>query len=147
MGQGGVGLETSRPEHLNRGIDRTLGGFGRMELGHRCLPGESLGVTVVVGGRGRISGQLGISLSIIAKMELFGFDQITALSEEAMNTVFASLYREARSKGHVDYGRIYEWSKTKLFSATFGGLTVHLLSGNKAVVCINIDKGAVHTKK
>ena len=59
MGQRGVGLETSGAEHLNRSVYRSLGGLGRMELGHRCLPGQRLGLSNVVGGCRRIHQQLG----------------------------------------------------------------------------------------
>ena len=106
---------------------------------------------VVAGGVGgvgiRIRGEISIYASIITKLSLFGFDQITALSEEAVNAVFASLYREARVKGHIDYNRIYQWEKAKLFTASFGGITAHFLSGNKVLIGITIDSGSIYTKK
>ena len=99
------------------------------------------------GGAVAIRGEISIYVALIARLSLFGFDQITALSEEAINSVFATLYTDARLRNSIDYTRVYQWSAGKAFTASFRGIAVKLLSGNKAVVAITIDSGVIQTRK
>ena len=70
---------------------------------------------------------------IITKINLHGYDQIVALYEESINI----FYRRSRKSSE---GSLMGWSEGS-FDARFRPIRVKLLSGERAVVMINIQEG------
>ena len=76
----------------------------------------------------------------IERLEFYGFDEITALSEEAVNLMYSSLWYEASRRQPEDL--LANWSSEK-FTASFGAPSIRLLSNGKAVVWITVRRGDV----
>ena len=105
---------------------------------------EGLGTVVVTPGRG-IKSSISIFMSIISGLSLFGFDQVTALSEEAINETFIAMFK-ASQKTTADR-RIDLWKSEGEFSATFSRISVRLLSDKKALVTVYVEGGTVYMEK
>ncbi|PSR75662.1 hypothetical protein PHLCEN_2v8953 [Hermanssonia centrifuga] len=77
------------------------------------------------------------------KLHLGGFDQITSISEQSINTFFTSLRRKATDGTEASLAR---WSLDR-FNATFSALKVRLMSNGKAVIWVNISEGDMAVAK
>ena len=76
----------------------------------------------------------------IQDLSLYGFDEITALSEEAINLMYSSLWHEA-SRRTTD--NLLASLGLDTFSATFAAPIVRLLSNGKAIIWITTKRGEV----
>ena len=76
----------------------------------------------------------------IQQLAFYDFDEITALSEEGINRLFASLW-------HVESRRQNDNLLTNLaidrFKADFSAPTIRLMSNGKAMVWVTVKKGEI----
>ncbi|PCH40165.1 hypothetical protein WOLCODRAFT_68457 [Wolfiporia cocos MD-104 SS10] len=85
---------------------------------------------------------------IVTSSTMFGFDQITAISQTFINTLFNTLYSLATSVKSSDYTHsLVEWSHQDYFSASFKPITLRLLSNGRAIVWFHIAHGYLKTLK
>ncbi|KAL0952771.1 hypothetical protein HGRIS_006999 [Hohenbuehelia grisea] len=78
----------------------------------------------------------------IQKIVLYGFDHMTAVTEESINTLFYSFHKAAIKRG----GCIAEWQYEDRFHADFSAIRVKLLSESKVLVTFTIDDGSITLK-
>ncbi|KAI0632191.1 hypothetical protein C8Q77DRAFT_1158855 [Trametes polyzona] len=64
-----------------------------------------------------------------------GFDQIIAISQASMNAQFSTL------KTKPSASLLQTWKYQEFFSATFGALSLRLLSNNRAIVWVSLTNG------
>ena len=76
----------------------------------------------------------------IQSLDFYGFDEITALSEEGINLMFASLWNDAT---HRNSDNLLASLAIDHFNASFGAPTVRLLSSGKAIVWITVKRGEI----
>ena len=74
---------------------------------------------------------------ITTKTDMFGFDQVIAVSQESIEEHFRVLFRT--------YKDLENWSHLNFFNATFGGITVRLLSNERAIIWVDIKDGRFKT--
>ncbi|KAF9516569.1 hypothetical protein BS47DRAFT_1390620 [Hydnum rufescens UP504] len=74
---------------------------------------------------------------ITTKTDMFEFDQIIAVSQESIDEHFRVLLRT--------YKNLETWSYSTFFNATFGGITVRLLSNERAIIWIDVKEGRFKT--
>ncbi|KAK7694301.1 hypothetical protein QCA50_001483 [Cerrena zonata] len=94
----------------------------------------------------RAGGEVVVWSQRIEKMNLFGFDQILALSRSSVSSHFFNLHRHASSVTSGAETALVHWSSDQ-FSAEFNPISVHFLSSGRAVVLINISSGGMAVKK
>lgn len=73
---------------------------------------------------------------ITTSTEMYGFQQIIALSHASLDSIFAAYYRERVWMQH---------SNDDGFDITFRSPKVRLLGGNRALVFIHLDSGILRT--
>lgn len=83
---------------------------------------------------------------VVIRRPLFGFDQIISISEEAINSMFATLWRQARETKTVVDEVLVRWAWEGAFTGEFDAVKVQLLSHNQAIVRINVSQGRMALK-
>lgn len=80
----------------------------------------------------------------IQELRFYGYDQITALSEESINLMYSSLWEEANRRSTDNL-----LAKLTLdrFKASFSAPTVRLLSNGKAIIWITLKRGEMIVQK
>jgi hypothetical protein len=74
---------------------------------------------------------------VTTKTDMFEFDQIIAVSQESIDEYFRVLLRT--------YKNLETWSYNTFFNATFGGITVRLLSNERAIIWVDVKQGRFKT--
>ncbi|CAL1696314.1 unnamed protein product [Somion occarium] len=95
---------------------------------------------------GRPHGEVVVWTQRIESMHLFGFDQILALSQVSINSLFFSLHKKAQRWTEGFDECLAHWSLDS-FSADFDAISVRLLSNGKAVIFISINAGELAVRK
>ncbi|GBE84880.1 hypothetical protein SCP_0700600 [Sparassis crispa] len=73
---------------------------------------------------------------IVSNSNMFGFDQIVALSQTAINEYYSSLLYIGKTSNTLS---LVTWAYQESFSATFKPLSLRFLSNNKAIIWIHFD--------
>ncbi|KAI0720523.1 hypothetical protein C8T65DRAFT_633331 [Cerioporus squamosus] len=74
----------------------------------------------------------------IQRAKMFGFDQVVAISQASINAQFSTLCANLQSI-------FYRWHHESFFGASFRPMTIHLLSGNRAIVWVHLQGGHMKT--
>lgn len=82
----------------------------------------------------------------IEQENLYGlkFDQIMAMPEEAVNTMFHAAWKEASAR---EDDNLLAHFTVQNFSASFDAPTVRFLSGDRAVIWFTLTEAAIHAPK
>ena len=99
---------------------------------------------------GRISSRTAAWREITQHSEMYGFDQITAISQSAVNSHFraASRVTTQRDTRAIASGTLLSsWRYEEFFQGTFKPLTVRLRSDGRAIVFIHLQEGFLHALK
>ncbi|CCM02877.1 uncharacterized protein FIBRA_04991 [Fibroporia radiculosa] len=84
----------------------------------------------------------------MTRCNMFGFDQVSAISQSSINAFFASLWAIGSSTKVVERSAaLTHWHYEKFFSASFKPLTVRLLSNGRAIVWVHMNHGHIKTLK
>ncbi|KZT11520.1 uncharacterized protein LAESUDRAFT_274940 [Laetiporus sulphureus 93-53] len=79
---------------------------------------------------------------MVTRSEMYGFDQIVAISQSSVNANFVALWDLAQiTKSEEHTSALAKWSHESYFSATFRPLTLRLLSNGRAIVWIDMQEG------
>lgn len=79
----------------------------------------------------------------ISKTNMHGYDQVLAVSEESINSLFYSLW--TRSQHSEADASLAKWSMD-IFTASFDAMRVRLLSNGNAIVWVTIHDGQLRVK-
>lgn len=92
---------------------------------------------------GRAASKTVIWRDITQNSNMCGFDQITALSQAAVNTHYRSIWTEAKAttSSFVAETMLARWNYQQCFEGTFKPLTVRLRSDGRAMVFVNLQEG------
>ena len=74
---------------------------------------------------------------ISTKTDMHGFDQVITLSHQSIDEQFRTLLRTSRD--------LLKWSYESFFNATFGPITVRLMSHERAIVWIHLEEAQIKT--
>lgn len=77
------------------------------------------------------------SRETIQRTKMFGFDQVTAVSQGSLNAQFSA----------TSYGAFHSWAFESYFSASYKPFSLHLLSNNRALVWVHLANGNLKTLK
>ncbi|EIN11424.1 hypothetical protein PUNSTDRAFT_141793 [Punctularia strigosozonata HHB-11173 SS5] len=72
-----------------------------------------------------------------------GYEHVSAVSQISIITLFKTIWETASRHKHTFCLR--SWSYDDSFTASFGALTIRLISNEKAIVWVNIDEGTYKT--
>ena len=90
---------------------------------------------------GKVTGTLEWT-EISEKVEMYGFDQIMAISQEGIIADFLALWNTARTSKDAS---LVKWSYEEYFEATFKPMTLRLLSNGRAIVWVHLQEGFLKT--
>ncbi|TCD65183.1 hypothetical protein EIP91_003005 [Steccherinum ochraceum] len=82
--------------------------------------------------------------TISEKVDLGGFDSVTAISQGGIIAQFLSLWTSAHTSKDAS---LLKWSYDDFFQASFKPMTLRLLSNGRAIVWINLAEGFLRTLK
>ncbi|EIW59592.1 uncharacterized protein TRAVEDRAFT_122355 [Trametes versicolor FP-101664 SS1] len=77
------------------------------------------------------------SRETIQRTKMFGFDQVTAVSQGSLNAQFSA----------TSYVAFHSWAFESYFSASYKPFSLHLLSNNRALVWVHLANGNLKTLK
>ncbi|KZT64494.1 hypothetical protein DAEQUDRAFT_678489 [Daedalea quercina L-15889] len=83
---------------------------------------------------------------MVTQCNLFGFDQVIAISQSTINTFFESLWTGGQSYRHNDHALV-NWHYDEYFNARFKPLTLRLLSNGRAIVWVHLEHGHLKVLK
>lgn len=89
---------------------------------------------------GRMSSRSMVWRDICQHSDMCGFDQITALSQTAVNGHFRSSWMEEKSSSATT-GLLSQWEKPDCFKAVFKPLSIRLRSDGRAIIFVNLEEG------
>lgn len=75
------------------------------------------------------------SRETIQRTKMFGFDQVTAISQGSINSQFSTTSHTA----------FHTWSYDNYFTTTYKPFSLHLLSNNRALVWVHLANGNLKT--
>lgn len=75
------------------------------------------------------------SRETIQRTKMFGFDQVTAVSQGSLNAQFSA----------TSYAAFHSWAFESYFSASYKPFSLHLLSNNRALVWVHLANGNLKT--
>ena len=78
------------------------------------------------------------SRETIQHSKMYGFDQVTAISQGSLNSQFSTLCATMQTLFN-------RWSYEEFFGATFKPMSLRLLSNNRAIVWVHIQAGHLTT--
>lgn len=78
------------------------------------------------------------SRETLQRAKMCGFDQVVAISQDSINTQFITLCSNLQSMFH-------RWNYESFFGASFNPMSIRLLSGNRAIVWVNLQGGHMKT--
>ena len=89
------------------------------------------------------SGRVTTWKEAITNSNMYGFDQIIALSQTSLNSYFDASFVFAQSaKTPLEHvSALSAWSYEHYFSATFKPITIRLLSEEKAILWFHLEEG------
>ncbi|KDQ52587.1 hypothetical protein JAAARDRAFT_702442 [Jaapia argillacea MUCL 33604] len=82
---------------------------------------------------------------IIERSDMHGFDFVQAISPASITEHFKTLWKNAHTSTDDHIKCLREWSYDEYFKATFGVLSLRLLSNGKAVVWVQLEEGHLKT--
>ncbi|KAI0754908.1 hypothetical protein C8Q80DRAFT_1094717 [Daedaleopsis nitida] len=78
------------------------------------------------------------SRETVQRTKMFGFDQVTAISQGSINAQFSALCANIQSI-------FYRWKYEEFFAASFKPMTIRLLSNNRVIVWVHMQGGHLKT--
>lgn len=81
--------------------------------------------------------ELGWSEKTVTQTEMHGFEQIVVLTQSSVDEIFESLYQK--------HGFLQAETQLPHFSAEYGPLKIHFLSGERALLFVQLKKGSLKT--
>ncbi|PCH33793.1 hypothetical protein WOLCODRAFT_112517, partial [Wolfiporia cocos MD-104 SS10] len=95
-----------------------------------------------------VHGRMASWRQIINKSEMYGFDQVIAISQASINTDLKSLWDSAIVSGAEGHASLLaKWSFGDYCSVEFAPMRIRLLSDERAVVLIRLKKGFLKTMR
>ena len=83
---------------------------------------------------------------VITSTNMYGFDQIVAISQASLNNYFNTLFTVAQTVKASDYhAALAKWDYEQYFSAAFKPITLRLLSNGKAIIWFHLESGHLKT--
>ncbi|CCL98532.1 uncharacterized protein FIBRA_00531 [Fibroporia radiculosa] len=82
-------------------------------------------------------------LERVTRCNMFGFDQISAISQSSINNVLAKHW----FKGSLSRPSFAQWDLDEFFSSAFAPLTVRLLSNDRAIFWVHMESGRLKALK
>ncbi|KAI0916987.1 hypothetical protein AcW1_007702 [Taiwanofungus camphoratus] len=99
------------------------------------------------GTNGAVTTKLARWKRMVTSSNMFGFDQIVAISQASLNAFFNSQWVLSQSARSEHTSVLSKWAYEQYFSATFKPVTLRLLSNGRAIVWINLEAGHMKTLK
>jgi len=83
---------------------------------------------------------------MITRCNMYGFDQVIAISQSTINAFFQSLWSGGQNQRHNDHALV-KWRYEEFFNARFKPMTLRLLSNGRAIVWIHLEHGHLKVLK
>ncbi|KZT65463.1 hypothetical protein DAEQUDRAFT_524238 [Daedalea quercina L-15889] len=83
---------------------------------------------------------------MITRCNMFGFDQVIAISQSTINAFFESLWTDGQNHRHSDHSLV-KWRYEEFFNARFKPMTLRLLSNGRAIVWVHLEHGHLKVLK
>ncbi|EKM54028.1 uncharacterized protein PHACADRAFT_257609 [Phanerochaete carnosa HHB-10118-sp] len=92
---------------------------------------------------GRTASKTAIWRDITQKSDMYGFDQITALSQAAINMYYRSIWTQVQASASTSVAEtlVFQWKFEDYFEAEFKPPTVRLREDGRAIVFLHIKRG------
>ncbi|KZT05942.1 uncharacterized protein LAESUDRAFT_206407 [Laetiporus sulphureus 93-53] len=84
---------------------------------------------------------------MVTTSDMRDFDQIVAVSQTSLNFAFRESWTAASSKSSSHFSLLANWSYSDSFSVAFKPMTVRLLSNERAILCLHLERGSLKPLK